>query len=142
MAEAAEAQSWKILAERANERADRWHSEFDAADYRAICAEAQRDEAVELLAELPSKPCPQDCSHTACITWKTRRTIFLNRLSTVTPDDWQKHQKERAQNAGKTEAELREQYQACERVTRSCCHADWCLTHDRPGGECEVKADG
>jgi len=77
--------------------------------------EVERDEVVRLLRGLPARPCVQTGDYpmeTPCVLncVACRVVFFLASLTTVTPEDWEKHQAERAQNVGKSEAELREQY--------------------------------
>ena len=58
---------------------------------------------------------------------RNRIRTFLAGLSTVTPEDWAGHLRERAEGGGKTAAELREQYRLtprCERVA-VCCGAPY-----------------
>ena len=60
---------------------------------------------------------------------------FISGLSTVTPEDWAGHLRERAEGGGKTEAELREKYRLtprCERVSVCCGRPEL-----EPTGFCE-----
>ena len=130
-----ETASWEILANRANERAER--------------LEAQRDEAVRLLhlskcvGQNPDSNADYYCwMHGGPAEEYCPRCTFLAGLSTITPEDLAAHQRERALNAGKTEEELREKYglaQRCERVSvcpgvpqLSDCKHFKCDTHNCP----------
>ena len=89
-------------------------------------AETKLAEAVELLhtldGELTELAVTAGSRNAAVVASMSNRVVaFLARLSTVTPEDLAAHQREREASAGKTEAELREQYglaPRCERVWR------------------------
>ena len=160
--------------ERLTAERDAYLSMRDEARLERDEAEAQREQAVTLLGKIMNvtgRFFIRQRGVTEASTWKQLSAVrediasLLASLSTVTGQDWAKHQLERARNAGKTEAELRVKYgldatepkppeqahdeywaehdasvaklnavldQPCKRANRSCCHADWCLTHDAP----------
>ena len=141
-----ETASWEILANRANERAERLEAELtESVKHHAVATEnnvnlgnenkrleAQRDEAVRLLhlskcvGQNPDSNADYYCwMHGGPAEEYCPRCTFLAGLSTITPEDLAAHQRERALNAGKTEEELREQYGLAPRCGRVsvCCQS-------------------
>ena len=98
-------------------------------------AEAQRDAAVTALRELGECGCYGSTVVLRC----EHVEAALAGPSTVTPEDWAKHQEERARNEGKSVEELKKQYGLCERVSVCCKSAGSGDGSDHTCGNCRSQ---